>query len=260
MVGILSQTLRFCKENAKFLAILAAINVGLGVIGYPFYSSLPNPGLLPEHDAAANAAPAQFSHPYLSALIVLVVVLMSILAQLLCYAPAVWGITQRYLGFEASVGDCFRAAWRRKDRIVLVYVAASVGIMFGTICCFAPGVYLGLMWYLAIPVLMFEDVRAMDALKRSRHLMQGHMLKALVIGFGATLLTLPLTLGLDYLSIPYVSALVSEVVGAAVFVFDVVAVSVIYFSARCTIEPITMEGLSQICEAQGGEIAAMEDA
>ena len=157
--------------------------------------------------------------------------------------------------------DSFRIAWYRKGSILLAAVTRILAIAVGFVACIIPGVYLILIWFIVYPALMFEGVSAMDALGRSFRLMEGHMLKALVIGIGTACVTIPLQLGVSSLSAPYVSALLCGTVGAAEFVFGVVLTPVVYFSARCCIEPITMEMFGQLSGKYNEEILpVLEDA
>ena len=180
--GILAQSFRFCRDHAKFLIILAAFPLAVDLITSPFCDSVfPTP---PDSLGHFSWASADSNIDYHAPRWVgIVVILISSLFYPVWQGAAAWGITQRYLGFEVSVRDCLCAAWRRKGRLLLASVVSGLGVMLGLCLCIAPGIYLCFLWFLLYPVLMFEDVSAMDSMKRSQRLMPGHFLKA----FGAGL-------------------------------------------------------------------------
>lgn len=251
VVEIFSASFRFCKDNLRFLAILACISF-LPELVLSLSSDLYS--VTPERpDAGFWSGFMNTPHPRLAVIVLNLVV--SLLTYSFCTAAIAWGVTQRYLGFDVSVGDCIRAVWSRFGQVLGATILSGLGIAFGYIFCFVPGIYLVLAWFVLYPALMFEDVPALDAMARSQDLMRGQKLRALVIIIVIMVVTMPVCLlSWPSLSIPghYVGMAilaVSRAVGEVASVFCSVAASVMYISARCCIEPISMETLIQTIEA-----------
>ena len=65
-------------------------------------------------------------------------------------------------------------------RAIGVYVLSGLAIMVGLVLLIVPGIYLMLIWSLAVPALMAEDLSISDSLGRSMALTEGH--RATVLG------------------------------------------------------------------------------
>ncbi|MBM4378292.1 MAG: hypothetical protein FJ086_03175 [Deltaproteobacteria bacterium] len=60
-------------------------------------------------------------------------------------------------------------------------ILMGLGIGFGVLLCIVPGVYLAVIWAVAVPVVVLERMSAMDGLKRSRALVGESWPQVLVV-------------------------------------------------------------------------------
>jgi hypothetical protein len=75
---------------------------------------------------------------------------------------------------DASVGQLLRAVTPVLGNLVLVAIAAGIGILIGFILIVVPGLYLATMWAVAAPVVVLERPGGLRALGRSRELVRGN--------------------------------------------------------------------------------------
>ncbi|MBI5092810.1 MAG: hypothetical protein HZB26_10260 [Candidatus Hydrogenedentes bacterium] len=245
IVEILSNSIRFSIDNFTFLAVLAGIwflpRLAISLISETYSVTHENIGF------AVWSGTMYLSHPPLSVAILNLFVF--ILTDTICTAAVAWSVTQRFLGFDISVRDCFLAVSSRIGRIFGASILSGLGIVFGSILCLIPGVYLALAWFILYPVLMYEDLRATEAMARSRNLMRGQKLRALAVIVITTAAALAVSLLFSIIPGLYFSIVASAAIATIVLVFNAAMASVMYVSARCCIEPISMETLIQTIEA-----------
>ena len=109
------------------------------------------------------------------------------------------GAAERMDGGDPTVGSAFAAAWARAGRLLQWAVLATVvsivvnqleerfGIL-GRIVAWIGSVAWGVMSFLALPVLLFEDVGAIEAFKRSSALVKRTWGEQVTFNFGLGLL------------------------------------------------------------------------
>ncbi|MGB5724503.1 MAG: hypothetical protein WBM39_08800 [Parasphingorhabdus sp.] len=76
-------------------------------------------------------------------------------------------------GKPLSLADCFAKALKKLLPLIGLGILMALGIGFGLILLVAPGIILYLMWIVATPVMMAEDLGVIDSLKRSAELTSG---------------------------------------------------------------------------------------
>jgi hypothetical protein len=79
-------------------------------------------------------------------------------------------IMQEYLDRPVGFGDAIRFALLRFWPLLGTSFLSGFFIFLGTLACFIPGIYLGLIYCVVSQVVIVEDQSGMDALKRSRSL------------------------------------------------------------------------------------------
>lgn len=99
----------------------------------------------------------------------LVYVLFSALAQ-----GAIVRATGAYIvGTQASIADCLRVGLVKALPLIALAILTSLGVMLGFLLLIVPGIILALMWAVATPALVMEDIGVVDAFGRSRFLTKG---------------------------------------------------------------------------------------
>jgi hypothetical protein len=77
-----------------------------------------------------------------------------------------------YLGGPSSFGDALRVTLRRIGPLLWLMVLVTVSVGFGWLFCTVPGIWLFVAWSVAIPALLLEDVRGIEAMRRSFRLVR----------------------------------------------------------------------------------------
>jgi Membrane domain of glycerophosphoryl diester phosphodiesterase len=75
---------------------------------------------------------------------------------------------------SGSIGDLFRAAWKRAGALLGVSLLTGVGVALGLFLLVLPGLILFTRWSLAVPAVMLEGRTPRDAMRRSAELVKGH--------------------------------------------------------------------------------------
>jgi hypothetical protein len=100
--------------------------------------------------------------------------ILSFLGSTLASGACFRAIAGAYLGHRTGWRDSIRYALQRLHSILWVTILVGVVTVIGFILCIIPGIYLGVGFALAIPVLLTEDARGGRALSRSRELVRGN--------------------------------------------------------------------------------------
>lgn len=131
----------------------------------------------------------------------------------------------------------------------------GLGVMIGFLALIIPGIFLLLIWSVAVPTKVVEGIGIMDALQRSRELTKGHrwaifglyvafVLLALGFGFLFGLLATPfMAMGSFGLMIGSLLEIVASVITA---VISGVGVTSLYFELRKAKEGIGSEALADV--------------
>lgn len=99
--------------------------------------------------------------------------ILSALAAQLATAATFKIIARGYLGLPQDWRDSVAFAGRRFWPLIWLQVVYGFFLTLAFLALVIPGIYLVVAWTVAIPVLMFENVRGRRALSRSRELLRG---------------------------------------------------------------------------------------
>jgi hypothetical protein len=100
--------------------------------------------------------------------------ILSFIGSTLASGACFRAIAGAYLGHRTGWRDSIRYALHRLLSILWVTILVGIVTVLGFILCIIPGIYLGVGFSLAIPVLLTEDARGGRALGRSRELVRGN--------------------------------------------------------------------------------------
>lgn len=103
--------------------------------------------------------------------------LATTLATAACFAV----VRGAYLNRDTSWQDSVRFARSRLGPLIWLYIVYGVLLVLAFLALIVPGVYLFVAWAVAVPVLLFEDVRGRKALRRSRELLKGRWWAVLAV-------------------------------------------------------------------------------
>ena len=129
-------------------------------------------------------------------------------------------------------------------------IVTTLAILAGFVLLLVPGIYLAFAFLLVYQVAVIERVFAVSAMRRSRELMSGNLLRGvglmIVVGLVSTVITLAVsfTIGL----IPMAGTLAVAVVAAVTMAFQSAVLIVLYFDLRCRKEAFDLEHLARSVE------------
>jgi hypothetical protein len=101
------------------------------------------------------------------------VILLGFLVVLLATAGCFKAVADAYLGGQASARASLAFAAQRAGAVVWLTALSIVLLALAFLALIVPGIWLGVAWSVALPVLLFEGLGGMAALRRSFALVQG---------------------------------------------------------------------------------------
>jgi hypothetical protein len=112
--------------------------------------------------------------------------LLSLVAQTLTAAACLRTLGGDVVGSPARARQSLRYATSRLGPLVWVAILYFLALVAGVLMCLVGAVWLGVLFCLATPALLFEEARGASAMSRSRHLIEGHWWRvfgALIVGY-----------------------------------------------------------------------------
>jgi hypothetical protein len=164
--------------------------------------------------------------------------LVTLVASAAAQAATVIAVSHVYLERPATVSDSFSRVKGEIFPVIGLSLVVGMAVGLGFILLIVPGVFLALMWALAVPVKVLEDKGVFDAMSRSSELTQGSRGRIFLIG----LLIFALSFGVSaLLQIPiFIAAGVSAFSGGARVMGAgwQVASQVATFISQCLVGPV----------------------
>jgi hypothetical protein len=154
-------------------------------------------------------------------------------------------------GGRANFGDCLRTGVRHAAPLFAIAILITIGVMLGMVLLVVPGIILSIMWAVAVPAHVVENVGITGSLGRSRELTKGARWKLfwlfLIFFVVAIGLTMVATVPMSFLAgSPLVFALFNVVVTILISVIGAVGASAIYFELRSKKEGVGAEQLAKV--------------
>jgi hypothetical protein len=112
--------------------------------------------------------------------------LLSLLAQTLTTAACLRAVGGDVVGSPTGARDSLRYATSRLGPLVLVAILYLLALIVGVFMCFVGLVWLGVLFCLATPAVLFEEARGTDAMRRSQALIKDHWWRTfgvLIVGY-----------------------------------------------------------------------------
>ena len=101
----------------------------------------------------------------------------------------VMAVSRVHLGNDTSISESFANIKGRILYLALIMIGVGIGVGIGLVLLIVPGIILGLMWALTIPVAVLEDKGLRDATSRSAELTKGNRGRIFMIYFLFLVLT-----------------------------------------------------------------------
>jgi len=213
--------------------------------------------LMPQPSPGTAASPAEILNPTFFVVLLLVIVL-STLGQ----AMVLYGAFQDMRGRPVSLADCLQIGLRRLFPIIGLAIIMVVALMFAAIFLIFPAVMLAMMWFVATPVCVVEQLGPFRSMGRSRELTKGRrwrlfglvlliLIPAIIVGaiFGAVTFFMLGPNGLLTLSsvlTSWLGQLISLVWKAAWGGFFAAVIAVTYHDLRVAKEGLTTEQIASV--------------
>ena len=198
-----------------------------------------------------------------------VIALLSIVSVLLATAVCFKAVADAYLGVEPEWRRSLRFAVRRLGGLFGVAIVGGVLVALATLALIVPGIWLFVMYSVAVPALLLERIGPIQALRRSFRLVRGRWWPtagALVVGYllisilgalvTAVIMVVPAVVAEDNTLAGAVGAVVGGTVGSVLTTpYSAAVVTLLYFDLR-----VRKEGLDLQLIAEGADIRRDPDA
>jgi hypothetical protein len=128
--------------------------------------------------------------------IYLIGLLLTIVGGYMFQAYVVHTVVQGHKGLETTVPQAFAVALAKAFPLFLLAILMGLGIGLGSVLLLVPGIILGVMWSVSVPVLVVEGGGPINALGRSRALTKGSRWPIFGLVIVAILISYALTLAI----------------------------------------------------------------
>jgi hypothetical protein len=136
---------------------------------------------------------------------------------------------------DASVAQLLRAVGPMMGQLILVGIAAAVGIAIGFVLFVIPGLVLITLWSVAAAVVVLERPPALQALARSRELVRGNGLRVFAVILLLDIAVAVVATALELLANSAgtgVGVVVRVIIGVLAAPLSALAAAVLYFELR----------------------------
>src|SRR5215213_1687322 len=191
-----------------------------------------------------------------------IIALLSAISILLATAVCFKAVADAYLGVEPDWRRSLRFAVRRLGGLLGVAILGGLLVALATIALVVPGIWLFVMYSVAVPALLLERIGAWSALRRSFRLVRGRWWPtagALLVGYLLIGIIGALVTGV-IMVVPSLVAEDNTVVGGTVgsvltTPYSAAVVTLLYFDLR-----VRKEGLDLQLIAEGADVRRDPDA
>lgn len=168
-------------------------------------------------------------------------------------------IADAYLARHPDWRDSLRFAWSRWRALIWLALLTILLLIPAFVALIVPGIWLSIAWIVAVPALMIEDCRGLDALKRSFRLVRkrwwatfavilvAFLLAGVIQGLAEGLLGIMLVAGADdsLLLTVLVDGVAATIGSVIVTPFQAAVITIAYFDLRVRKEGFDLELLAE---------------
>jgi hypothetical protein len=151
-------------------------------------------------------------------------------------------------GRPVNFGECVSRAIGKLLPLIGLGIVVAIGISIGLVLLIIPGVILYLMWMVAVPAMMVENLGVSGALSRSSALTKGSRLKllGLIIVFIIFSTIIGIPIGIISLISPSLSVVSSAVLSTVSAAVGAAGIAAVYIELRGTKEGASSEQLASV--------------
>ncbi|HEY6568524.1 MAG TPA: glycerophosphoryl diester phosphodiesterase membrane domain-containing protein [Actinomycetota bacterium] len=186
---ILGAAFEIYKTNAaKLLTIVAVVVVPLtfvsAFLAYVVFKGSTTTTTI--GDTTITVSDRSFGFFILGTIVTLAI---SVIISAMLQAAIMRGAAQATLGDPVDVDASYRWGFSKIGSVILISILVGLAVAVGFIFFILPGIFLAVMFAVAIPALVIENRRGTEAMGRSWNLVKGHFWHALVVILVAGLIT-----------------------------------------------------------------------
>lgn len=228
--NLFKDTFLFFKNNFKVLLPLALITIGLFLL-FGFVLGITTAA----SSVSFVAVMAKKSTPFLIIAIVsialaVIISLAVLIFQMLANATIIWGIIEADKKEKVTIKKAWRQILSKGRSIVWVNFLVIVTVLGGFLLFIIPGFIFSVWFSLALFVLLVENKKGWEALKKSKALIQGYFWPVV---FRMIILSLALYLAsLSLAFIPFFGYLANIALGVVTLPFYYIYLYLIYKNLR----------------------------
>lgn len=176
------------------------------------------------------------------------VAVLATIGGTLVFTAVTHAIAELYSGHTVTWRQALARAQREFVRVVGTTLLFALFCLLGFLLFVLPGVYLALSGAILWPVMLIERRFGMQAIRRSRDLMRGNLLRALGVLVVVWLVSAAIGTGLTLpvAAIPSVQTAVSGLVQAVTTTYGAIVTVLLYFDVRCRKEAFDLEHLARL--------------
>ena len=132
---------------------------------------------------------------------------------------------------DASVGDLFGSITPKLFALLMLTIVTSVLVVIGFFFFIIPGLILALMWAVAVPVLVAEDLGVFASMSRSSELTKGNRWRLIGLFIVIYVLVFIITLVVQLLAAitPILGVIVGILLAIVIFPYVAIIVAVLYY-------------------------------
>lgn len=147
---------------------------------------------------------------------------------------------------DLSFGEILGSVSGKLVAIILLQIVVGVLVIIGSLFCVVPGVILLLMWAVAIPSMVVEDLGVFDSMSRSSDLTRDNRMRILgvIVLILVAYVVVALIATLLIVAVPIFGVIALIAVGVLVYPYITIIAAVLYFRLR---------------ELKDGEFVAVEE-
>ncbi len=175
-----------------------------------------------------------------------IVVSLYVLAIFLCEAALVKVVGELCLENEVTLQKSYAIIFSKMGPLLWAASLSGLFIFLGFLLFVIPGIIIYLTFFLVVPIVLLEETRGMEALKRSQELMKGEKLKAFFFIFilGAVSGAVDAVLGM--IPVGFVEQFFKMIFHFLFILFANVGMAIFYFQIKASKEALNREGLAKL--------------
>lgn len=177
--------------------------------------------------------------------------------QVIAMGATTWAVSSCYLGKKPTILESYKAVLPKVGPFIVTFILMYIALMIGLVLCVLPGIFVAVVLAFVPQVIILEDLKYTDAIKRSYQLALPHwgrifvtaLISMIVIWTASALISAPIQIATvifkENISWIYMlSQLVQGLTGAITTPVMVIVLVLMYYDIRVRQEGFDVEMLA----------------